>query len=102
MPEQPVLLPDLSELPPISTRSMQIAVALGVIGGLAIGSWGVRHMFVEGMTDEERRNILMYSGGVGLAIGLVYFADLDKKWTRWLFVDTAGQALEEEMQGRMP
>lgn len=75
--DQPIRIP--AELRTEAFRQGMTAV-LGIVGGLAIGSWAVEHMFVEGLEDKERRTI-MGAGAVALAAyGVVRLMKLDEQW----------------------
>ena len=55
---------------------MLVVVGLGTIGGLFIGYQAVQHLFVEGVTSEERKGVLMYSAAALAAWGLTKLVDL--------------------------
>ena len=40
---------------------MVLGVGLGVLGGVFIGKAAVEHMFVEGFSDHERKNLLLFA-----------------------------------------
>lgn len=75
--------------------NMPFAIGLGVVGGVTIASWGVKHMFGEGLTAQERKNIL-YAMGVGVAAiaGSVLFK-LDRAW--WWSIEGAAARAEKEI-----
>jgi len=53
---------------------------MGVIGGLFFGKKAVDHLFREGMTSEERRNLLIFSGSILALYAAGNLIDLDKRW----------------------
>ncbi len=59
---------------------MPFAIGLGVIGGLAIGSWAVGHLAVEGTTKEERKNLLLLSAVVLIGYGVPKLLEVDRRW----------------------
>jgi hypothetical protein len=52
-----------------------VFIALGSIGGFAIASWAYEHLFVEGLTDEERRGLLAGSVVTVMTYGMVKLFD---------------------------
>lgn len=75
--------------------NMPFAIGLGVVGGVTIMSWGVKHMFGDGLTPKERKNILIAMGvGVAAIAGSVLFK-LDKEW--WWSVEGAAARAEKEI-----
>lgn len=75
--------------------NMPFAIGLGVVGGIAVGRWGFQHLFREGLTAKERKNML-YAMGIGLAgiAGSLLFK-LDKEW--WWSVQGAAARAEKEI-----
>lgn len=61
--------------------SKWLAIGMGVAGGAVIASWGYEHMFVHGLTRDEKRGLGMLGASALLAYGLVKLAHLDEKWT---------------------
>lgn len=59
---------------------MPFVLGLGVIGGLAIGSWAVEHLFVEGTSDKERRGILIFSAVTIAGYAAANLLDVDRRW----------------------
>jgi hypothetical protein len=60
--------------------SLQAAALLGIIGGVFIGKTAFQEMFVEGLEDEHRKNLLLLGAGGAAALALKYAFDLDDKW----------------------
>ena len=65
---------------PIPDVRMPLIVGMGVIGGLFFGWQAVDHLFREGMTWEEKKNILIFSGTILGIYAAVNLFDLDEKW----------------------
>lgn len=81
--QTPLSIPQVPKLP--------LLVGLGVVGGTMIGWWAVQHLFVEGITGEERKNFLVFSGAMLAIWGASELVGLDKAW--WLTVEgIAGHA----------
>lgn len=60
-------------------------LVLGAIGGLVIGKKAYEHLFVEGLTEDERKNLLR-AGVTGAAIWAIKeFVDLRpyRQYTQW-------------------
>jgi hypothetical protein len=55
-----------------------IATGLGVVGGLLVGQIVYKQVFVEGLTTEERKNLLMFAAASAAMWGLQQFFDLEK------------------------
>jgi hypothetical protein len=70
-----------------------LAVGMGTIGGLFIGYQMVSHLFMHGVTSEEKRNILMYAAGVAAVWGVVKLFDLGQYRT---WIDPLHLVLPEE------
>lgn len=65
---------------PIPDIKMPLIVGIGVIGGLFFGKKAVDHLFREGMTWEEKKNILIFSGTILGIYAAVNLLGLDEKW----------------------
>ncbi len=64
--------------PPID--GMPLLVGAGVVVGILFGNVAVKHLFVEGLTEEERKGMLLFAAS-GLAIwGAKTFFELDETW----------------------
>lgn len=59
--------------------SKWFAIGMGVIGGAVIASWGYEHMFVHGLTRDEKRNLGVLGAGALLTYGIVKLAKLDER-----------------------
>jgi hypothetical protein len=82
--------PDAIVVPDIK---MEVAIALGVIGGLFVGSWAYKSTFVEGLEDHERKNI-MKAVIIGIAVwGGAQIVDIDKTW--WLNIEAAAEKVAQ-------
>ena len=64
----------------VTKPEAQFLIAIGVVGGLFFGYQAATHMFVEGLTAKERKNLLVFSAsGLGMwAVSELY--DLEKLW----------------------
>lgn len=62
-----------------SNQSVIVAVGLSVVAGAFMGSVVVEQMFVEGLTDKERRNLLAISGVVLAGMAAKKFLDIDER-----------------------
>lgn len=78
--------------PPVQLSSPAggFLIAGGVIGGLAIGSAAYRHMFVEGMTAEERKPLLLGALGALAYLGIKMLVDVEHAW--WTFEGLSSRA----------
>lgn len=56
-----------------------LAYGLSIVGGLFVGSWAVKHLFGEGLTSEERKQMLA-AGAIGLVTAGAMALDIDKKY----------------------
>jgi len=61
-------------------RNSQLALAAGVLGGMPIGAWAFKHMFVEGMENEQRRNMVVLGAGTGALLLLAHLFAIDFEW----------------------
>lgn len=57
------------------------AIAMGLIGGGVIGYWAIDHMFVEGLTDQERKGMMI----AGVSAACLYVAERFG-WLDWITV----------------
>jgi len=73
-----------------SGLAMPLLIGFGIIGGFAIGIEAVKHLRVEGLTDKERKGMLLLAGGAVGAYGLAYLFDIDKKWLDAMAAAEAG------------
>lgn len=64
---------------PTYQEKMTLLVIMGGIGGLFLGYQAFQHFFVEGVTTEERKNILILAAGMGIWWGLDKAFDLQKQ-----------------------
>lgn len=69
-PAAPIVVPTMTP----DERQM-VVVALGVIGGLGVGYYAVRHMFVQGLTPDERSNMLRLAASAAIYIGVTQLVD---------------------------
>lgn len=72
-----------------SGLGLPLVVGMGVIGGVFFGYQALSHMFGEGLTDKERKNILMYTASILAVWGASQLIDVDKAW--WLTPEGAGK-----------
>lgn len=86
-PSPPAGMPTLDE----QQRNL-VLVAMGVIGGAAIGWAAYQHMFIRGMEDKERKNIIGLAAGFGLMYGAAKLFDIDEKWWN---LEAAAEAAEK-------
>ena len=59
------------------------ALFLGLVGGAVTGPWIYTHLFHEGLTDEERKQLL----GFGLATSTLLIASQFQGVEEWLSVE---------------
>jgi hypothetical protein len=75
-------------------QRMAVIVGMGLIGGVFFAKVGLEHMFVEGLTDKERKGIFVAVAS-GLALwGLTKMVDLQEHW--YLTADTAAEKAAAE------
>jgi hypothetical protein len=88
-------LSDVDQIQKNLTRPEQIAiVAASVLAGFMIAAEGVKHLFVEGLEDKERKGLLQLAT-IGLtAWGMSKLIDLDEHW--YLTIEGVSKKLEEE------
>ncbi len=82
----------LADMPDQERVRLGFLLACGLVGGAAIGNWAYQHLFVEGLTDKERRPIVFGLGSIVLVYGVAKLLDADNRW--WLTV--GGMAEEAE------
>lgn len=70
------------------------AYGLAVVGGLFIGSWAVKHLWGEGLTQEERKQMLA-AGAIGLVTAGAMAFDIDK---RYWDAEAGAQYLQDQVQ----
>jgi hypothetical protein len=76
-------MPDAGGAPAVNVPTglkLPLMVGAGVIGGTFFAYQAMNHMFKVGLTDKERRNILLYAASVGALWGLAKLIDVDKAW----------------------
>jgi len=72
-----------------------IVLGAGVIGGAAIGKMAFDHMFVHGLTDEERKRLVGLGVGAVFVYGAAYALGVDSKWLNTSeLVEEAGKQIE--------
>jgi len=86
-PPSPSALPTLDE-----QQQKLVLLGMGVLGGAALGWAAVQHMFVEGMEDKERRQLIGFAAGVGLTYAAAKLFDIDEKWWN---AEKAAEAAEQ-------
>ena len=86
-PPPPSALPTLDE-----QQQKLVLLGMGVLGGAAIGWAAVQHMFVRGMEDKERRQLIGFAASVGLTYAAAKLFDIDEKWWN---VEKAAEAAEQ-------
>ncbi len=84
------------QLPDLSKPEAQVLVVAGIVGGLLIGRSAIHHMFVEGMTAKERKNMLIFSASCLAAWGASKLIDLETYW--FLLPDTIVQKAAQELK----
>lgn len=72
-----------------------LAYGLSIVGGLFVGSWAVKHLFGEGVTAEERKQMLA-AGCIGLVMAGAAYLDIDKKY--W-DAEAGAQAVQDAITG---
>lgn len=75
---------------------MPFLVGAGVIAGLFFGKAAYDHMFVEGLTDEERKGIFLAAATVILGYGATKLVNLDEYW--WLTTESAAKKAEASVR----
>ena len=80
---------------PIPDIRMPLVVGMGVIGGLFFGWQAVDHLFKEGMTSDEKKKILIFSGSMLAIYAAINLIGLDQKW----FEPTEWPGIVEEQLG---
>lgn len=75
-----------------SNYALPLAIGLGLIGGLAVAHMAARELFVVGLGDKERKNLLYLSGAAVFAGAAIYVLDIDRKW---ILADEAAKAIWE-------
>lgn len=94
-PERPTSTPTGEPMSVPQGIALPLMVGMGVIGGAFLGWHGVKHMFSEGLTDKERKNILLYGASVLAVWGVSQLLSLEKAW--WLTPEGAAQRAEQEL-----
>jgi uncharacterized protein YneF (UPF0154 family) len=61
-------------------NAMYLGIGLGVVGGLLMGRIVVREAFQEGLTDKERKGVLVFAGGLVGWYAIGKLLDLDERW----------------------
>jgi hypothetical protein len=72
-----------------------LAYGLSIVGGLFVGSWAVKHLFGEGVTTEERKQMLA-AGSIGLVMAGAAYFDIDKKYWE---AEAGAQAIQNAITG---
>jgi hypothetical protein len=70
-----------------------VLLAMGVLGGVAIGHAAVTHLFVVGMEDKERKKVLVAAAGSLVIYSLAKLFDIDERW--WNIEKTAEWAEQQ-------
>ena len=70
-----------------------VIFGLSALGGLLVSKIVLEQVFVEGLTSEERRNILALAGGAAALYALTHMVDLGeyKAWVDPLHLVTEGE-----------
>lgn len=72
-----------------------IAVAgVGAVGGGVIAYWAIDHLFGQGLTPDERKQI----GGFGIALGTMALAS-QLPWGEWLTIEGVGGKVDKLIAG---
>lgn len=65
---------------PQQNTGMLVMLGISLIGGLFVGKMVADQAFREGLTEKERRNILVFSGGLVGWYAIGKLLDLDERW----------------------
>lgn len=79
----------------VTKPEAQALIVGGVVVGAIIASWGAKHFFVEGLTDKERKNFLMFAASILGVVGANELLDLDKVW--YLTPETILKKIDQEV-----
>lgn len=97
-------IPPLRDTPSVSGKSsnmptglaMPILIVSGVVGGLFLGNAALGHMFKEGLSTQERNNILKFTAAVAALWGASQFVKLDEAW--WLTPEGAAAKAQAQLK----
>lgn len=81
-------LPDTVLGIPITTENVTAFLMMGMLVGVVVGRVSFNRFFVEGITSEERRNILVLAAALGLWWGVDKVFDLKKESDDWMAAAT--------------
>jgi hypothetical protein len=70
---------------------LTILLAMGGVAGIILGRIGFQMFFVDGITSEERKGMLIFAAGMGLWWGVDKAFGLQKQLDEWQ--NTAAQAV---------
>jgi hypothetical protein len=73
--------PPLAPTPAWLPDPQLFAIGLGVVGGLFVGQIIYKQVFVEGLTSEERKNLLLFAAASATMWGIQQIVDLEKVTT---------------------
>lgn len=82
-------------MPDLTRPEAQLLIVLGVVGGTTIGYYAYQHMFVEGLTAKERKNMLIFAAGTLAVWAANEFLDLEEYW--YLTPETAAEKIEKAL-----
>lgn len=71
---------------------MAVILFVSMTGGVTAARWGYEHLFVEGITDEERAFFGKLAASVAVVGAAYYLFDIDK---RWFTIEGASKIAEE-------
>lgn len=72
-----------------------IALGLGIVGGATVGHWGYSHLFIDGLTPDEKKNM----AGFAVASGLLLIAGA-LGFDSWLSVEGIGGKVDKLAAGK--
>jgi hypothetical protein len=67
----------LGVINPTAEDKQLLLIAMGLIGGVGIGYHAFHHLFVEGMEDDARKNMIKFGAGAAVLYGLSMIVDLE-------------------------
>jgi hypothetical protein len=68
---------------PTYEQKLTMLLAVGGVAGIILGKIGFDMFFVDGITSEERKNMIVFAAGMGLWWGLDKAFDLQKQLYLW-------------------
>lgn len=83
-------------------QGLYLTVGLGVIGGLFIGKYAYEHLFVEGLTAEERKGMLLFAAGTAAIWGIGKLMEIPEYRPYRQWVDPAHMFLPDDQEASTP